>query len=159
MPAAEAQSRWAPPATTASAGTQKERAVTMPPVRVRCCRFAIVLSATLAGCSVNRPIELSPGPTGVAEYLVTQQHSDLLVTDRAGHSEWFHNPRLDGDTLRGLRSRALPRQPLAIPIGEIHGLATAQVSTARTVGLVGALLGVLTATVLIAASHGPEPLY
>jgi hypothetical protein len=90
---------------------------------------------------------------------VTQQHSDLFVTDRAGHSEWFHNPRLDGDTLRGLRSRELPRQPLAIPIGEIHGLATAQVSTARTVGLVGALLGVVTATVLIAASHGPEPVY
>jgi hypothetical protein len=129
----------------------------MPPVRVRCCRLAGVLCATLAGCSVTRPIELSPGPAGVTEYLVTQRHSDLLVTDRAGHSAWFHNPRLEGDTLRGLRSRQLPRQPLAIHIDQIHGLAAAQVSTARTVGLVGALLGVLTVTVLIAASHGPEP--
>jgi hypothetical protein len=134
--------RWAPPAM----------------IRAQCRRLAVALSATLPGCTVNRPIELSPGPTGVAEYLATHQPSDLLVTDRGGHSKWFHNPRLDGDTLRGLRSRDLPRQVLAIPIGEINGLATAQFSTGRTVGLVAALVGVLTVTVLIAASHGPEPL-
>src|SRR2546422_5425803 len=67
-------------------------------------RRALALPAVVVACSVNRPISPTPEPAAVANYLAAHHHPDLLVTDSVGHSRWLHNARLDGDTLRGLRS-------------------------------------------------------
>jgi hypothetical protein len=131
--------------------------MTQVPTRVRC--WVLTLPLVLAACSVNRPVALAPGPAGVTEYLAAHRPSDLLVTDSAGRSRWVHNPTLDGDTLRGLRNRELPRERLAIPVMQVRSLAAPQFSTGRTLGLVGGVLGTLVMAIVVLAGNGAHPVY
>src|SRR3989449_402698 len=119
-------------------------------------RYALALPAVVVACSVNRPISPTPETAAVANYLAAHHHPDLLVTDSVGHSRWLHNARLDGDTLRGLRSRELPREQVAIPLTQVRSVAAPQLSTGRTAGLVGGVLGALLITVV---AFGPQAVY
>jgi hypothetical protein len=102
---------------------------------------------------------LTPGPAGVAQYLASQHPLDLFVTDAAGHTQWLHEPYLDGDTLRGLRNRELPPERVAVPVTRIQSLAVPEISSGRTLGLVGGLFGAAILTILIIGSVGPQPVY
>jgi hypothetical protein len=131
----------------------------MTPLSAHVRRCALVLPAVVVACSVNRPISPTPEPAAVADYLAAHHHSDLLLTDSVGHSRWLHNARLDGDTLRGLRSRELPREQVAIPLTQVRSVAAPQFSTGRTAGLVGGVLGALLITIVVLAANGPHPVY
>jgi hypothetical protein len=113
-------------------------------------------SAVLVACSINRPIAAAPEPAALGDYLAAHRPPDLLITDSAGHSRWIHNPRLDGDTLRGVRSRELPRWQVAIPLTTVRSVAAPQFSTGRTAVLVASVLGALTFAVLILSGSQPD---
>ena len=119
-------------------------------------KAVIALPAVLVACSINRPIPAAPDPAALGDYLAAHRPPDLLVTDTAGRSRWIHKPRLDGDTLRGVRNRELPRWQVAIPLTTVRSVAAPHFSTGRTVGLVGAVLGALTVAVLIMSGVQPD---
>src|SRR2546425_10569495 len=79
-------------------------------------RRALALPAVVVACSVNRPISPTPEPAAVANSLAAHPHPDLLVNDPVAHSRSLHNARLDGGTLRVLRSTELPREPAPRPL-------------------------------------------
>jgi hypothetical protein len=123
-------------------------------------RYVLALPIVVAACSVNRPIALAPGAAGVAEYLSAHHPPDVLVTDSAGHSQWIHRVKLDGDTIRGLRNRQLPPEQVAIPVTQLRSLAIPALSGGRTVGLVCGLLGALAITIaVLATGNHDQPLY
>lgn len=108
----------------------------------RCLWPAVVLVAVLAACSVATPVD-SLQPAGVGAYIATRHPPTLLVTDSAGQSRWVHEPKLDGDTLRGVRSKESPRWPVAIPVRTITRVAVPRFSSARTIGLVAGIAAAL----------------
>jgi len=113
---------------------------------------------TVSACAANKPVALSPGPAAVSNFFATHHPTDVLVTDSTGHSQMVHDPQIDGDSLRGLRNRELPRLRLAIPVNNINGIAVPQLSAGRTLGLVGAIVGAAAVGVVILAS-GAKPDY
>jgi hypothetical protein len=122
-------------------------------------RLALVVClapAVLAACSINRPIPAAPEPAALGDYLAAHRPPDLLITDSAGRARWIHNPRLDGDTLRGVRSRELPRWQVAIPLTTVRSVAAPQFSTGRTAVLVGSVLGAATIAILILSGVTPD---
>ncbi len=118
--------------------------------------FVVVLS--LSACTVNRPVALTPDPGAMADFFATHHPTDVLVTDSSGHSRMVHDPRIDGDSLRGLRNRELPRERLSIPLAGINGIAVPEFSAGRTLGLAGALVALAAVGVLILAG-GAKPVY
>jgi len=99
-----------------------------------------VAGVILSACAVNRPVALSPDSGALAGFLAAHHPTDVLVTDSSGHSQMVHDPRIDGDSLRGLRNRELPRLRLAIPVNTISAIAVPEFSAGRTVGLAGAIV-------------------
>ena len=115
-------------------------------------RGAVLLLLVLSGCSANREVLTRPEPQSLSAYLSSHHPSDILVTDSHGGSQWFHNPSVDGDTLRGLRGRELPQSRLALAVGDVAGVEEPQFSGGKTLGLVGAVLVVTGAALAIALS-------
>jgi hypothetical protein len=113
---------------------------------------------TLSACAVNRPVALSPGPAAISDFFAAHRPTDVLVTDSSGHSQMVHDPQIDGDSLRGLRNRELPRLRLSIAVNKISGMAVPEFSAGRTVGLVGAIVAVAAVGVVILA-NGAKPVY
>src|SRR5258707_14536196 len=107
---------------------------------------------TISGCAVNRPVILSPDPGTISEFFAEHNPKYILVIDSSGHSQIVHDPRLDGDSLRGLRNRELPRLRLSIPVNTISRIAVPQFSAGRTLGLAGAIVATAVVGVLILAS-------
>ena len=122
---------------------------------------AVILFAAslLCACAVNRPVALTPDASGLAAFLDARHPADILVTDATGHSQMVHNPQLDGDTLRGLRNRDLPRERVSIPLGSVQGVAVPEFSAGRTLGLTGGILAVAAVGLLIVVGNGPQPVY
>jgi hypothetical protein len=118
----------------------------------------LVVALTLFGCAVNRPVILSPDPGTISEFFAEHHPKDVLVIDSSGHSQTVHDPQLDGDSLRGLRNRELPRLRLSIPVNTISRIAVPQFSAGRTLGLVGAIVAAAVVGILIIAS-GTKAVY
>jgi len=116
-------------------------------------RGGVLLLLVLGGCSANRQVLTKPEPQGLSDYLATHRPSDILVTDSRGGTHWFHDPVVDGDTLRGVRNRELPQPRLALPISDVAGVEEPHVSTGKTLGFLGAML-VVSVTALVIALHG-----
>jgi len=115
-------------------------------------RFLLFVPIVFLACSVTRPAFLptpSPSEQGRTTYPA------LLVTDSAGHARWVYNARVEGDTLRGLRSPDMPRERIAMPIDQVRAVAAPRFSPGRTVGLISGLVGVVVAAVLL----GPHQVY
>jgi hypothetical protein len=94
-----------------------------------------------------------PQPQSLGAYLASKHPADILVTDRRGGTHWYHNPAVDGDTLRGVRSRELPQPRLAMAISDIDRVEEPHFSTGKTLGLIGAVLGAAAVGILILASN------
>ena len=103
-------------------------------------------------CTYNRPVTLAP-PASIQTYLADNHPTDVLITDTAGHSHWMHNPKLDGDTLRGVRRGDFPHPRVVIPVADIQSLATPHFSLGRTLGLTGAVLAVVGVAFLVFSSE------
>lgn len=110
------------------------------------------MSVAGVGCSTNRAVLSGPEPQTLSQYLATSHPQDILVTDKHGGSHWMHNPVVDGDTLRGVRSRDLPQPKLAIAIADVSEVEEPHFSGGKTLGLVGAIVGVTGVLLLILAS-------
>jgi hypothetical protein len=124
-------------------------------------RFRTLLPLTvaaLAGCSVNRPVQLTPEPNALGAYVAAHHPADLLITDSAGHSQWVHAPRVDGDTLRGVPGTDLPPMRLAIPVSTIRSVEAPHFSTGRTLGFVGSIVAAA-GLALVIISSGTGPVY
>lgn len=104
-------------------------------------------------CTSNRAAVTAAGPETLSAYLASSNPADILVTDKSGGSHWYHNPTMDGDSLRGVRGHDLPRYPVAIAVADIAGIQEAHFSAGRTLGLIGGVLAVVTAAVLILGSQ------
>ncbi|HEY3279006.1 MAG TPA: hypothetical protein VGJ83_00715 [Gemmatimonadales bacterium] len=116
---------------------------------------AAALALIAAACSVTKPVDLAPGVAGIREYLAAHAPPVLLVSDSVGHARWVHHPRLEGDTLRGLRSQDMPLERIAIPLNQVRGIAAPRFSAGRTLGLFGGLAAALGVVILAA----PDPDY
>ncbi|HKV70206.1 MAG TPA: hypothetical protein VJN62_03120, partial [Gemmatimonadales bacterium] len=111
----------------------------------------VVLSAA---CTANQDVLTAPEPQTLGAYLASRHPADILVTDKSGGTRWIHNPAVQGDSLRGVRGHDLPRLPVSIAVAEVAGVQEAHFSTGRTLGLVGAILGVLAVAALVLGSSG-----
>ena len=109
----------------------------------------------LPGCSVTRPIAPVPAPEAVENYLRAHPNAALRVVDSTGRARWVYDASLNADTLRGLRAPTMPRQPVAISLGETREVAAPRFSAVRTLGLVGGILAVVAGLALMA----PDPVY
>jgi hypothetical protein len=116
---------------------------------------ASALGLIAAACSVTTPVDLTPGVAGIREYLAAHAPPVLLVSDSAGHTRWVHHPRLEGDTLRGLRGQDMLFERIAIPLSQVSGIAAPRFSAGRTLGLFGGLAAVVGVVILTA----PDPVY
>lgn len=120
-------------------------------------RIPFVITCATA-CTYNRPVTLTP-PASIQTYFADNHPTDVLVTDTAGYSHWVHNPKLDGDTLRGVRRSDFPRPRVVIPVADIESLATPHFSVGRTLGLTGAVLAVVGVAVLFLLSARAQPVF
>ena len=117
---------------------------------------ALLLAAgILSACAINQPVALPPEPTAVADFLAARHSRVILVVDSTGLAQMVHSPRLDGDTLRGLRSPYLPRHPLSIPLASVKGFAVPKFSAERTLDLAGGILAV-TAILILLSKRPPD---
>ena len=117
---------------------------------------AILLAlALIPGCSVVRPVAPAPTPATIAAYLQDHPRAILQVTDTAGRKRWLYDVSLRGDTLHGLRTTTMPREPAAFSLDQIRQVAAPRFSAGRTLGLVGALVSLVGVWALMA----PEPQY
>lgn len=114
----------------------------------------------LAGgaCTSNQRVEGTAVPAGIRQYLVAHHPADVQVTDQAGSVAWLHGPRVEGDSLVGTLSRDEPRMRRAVALSSIRFLSVPHFSAARTLGLVGGVVGSAGLTLLI-LSAGNDPVY
>jgi hypothetical protein len=110
-------------------------------------------------CTSTQTLAVAPTPEEIGPFLQDQRPADIRITDTAGRQLWIHNPRLVGDTLRGVTRREPPQAPLAIPLTQIRASAVPRFSAGRTAGLVGGLLGGAGLALLVLATSGSEPVY
>lgn len=103
-------------------------------------------------CTANRAVVTAPEPQSVGAYLTTNHPADILVTDNRGASQWYHNPRLDGDSLRGVRGHDLPQLPVSIAVSQIAGIQEPHFSTGKTLGLLGGVVATAAVALLILGS-------
>jgi hypothetical protein len=114
----------------------------------------------LAACTVNRPVAVELGPVSLDAYFRARHPADVLVTDSLGRTQWMHHPRIDGDTLHGLRSRELPRKTLAIAVAQVKAIAVPRVSVGRTLGLIGGTVTAVAISIAALAGSGRnQPLH
>lgn len=111
--------------------------------------FALILTLGAAACSTNREVLAGPEPRTFSEYLAAQHPSDIKVTDKSGGTHWFHNPVVDGDTLRGVRNHELPEPRLAIAIADVDRVEEPHFSPMKTVGYFGAFTAALALVIVI----------
>jgi hypothetical protein len=91
----------------------------------------------------------------VENYLRDHPNAVLRVIDSTGRTRWVYETSLNGDTLRGFRVPTMPRQPVAIRLGETREVAAPRFSAVHTLGLVGGILALVGGLALMA----PEPVY
>src|SRR5512144_1947239 len=103
--------------------------------------FLPVLLA-LPACTVTRPIAPNPAPASIQEYLRAHPRAALKVTDSTGQARWVYDASVSADTLRGVRSTTMPRQPVTIPLHEVTGVSATRLSAGRTLGLFGGILAI-----------------
>ena len=120
---------------------------------------SLFCSATLLACTIARPVDVAPEPASVAAFLAAHHPADLQVIDSAGHARWLHNPRLNGDTLRGLRDRGPLPPSVSIPLSQVRAFAIPKFSGARTLSLAGGFLAVSAVALIVLVPDGPRPVY
>ena len=109
--------------------------------------FALTLG--VGACSANRDVLAAPQPQSLSGYLAANHPSDIRITDRRGHTHWFHHPVVDGDTLRGVRNHDLPQPRLALAIADVGRVEEPHFSALKTVGFFAAFTAVIAAAVAL----------
>ena len=61
-----------------------------------------------SGCSVSRPVPVTPDAASLQGYLAEHPAADLRVTERCGRKYWVHAPEVRGDSLVGRRGYDVP---------------------------------------------------
>src|SRR5215472_450828 len=114
----------------------------------------------LAACSTNREVLSTPQPQDFAAYVASHHPEDILVRDTRGGDHWVHHPVVDGDTLRGVRSRDLPQPQIAIAISDVSRVQEPHFSGGKTLGAVRILVATVgVALVILASSVGTSYTY
>jgi hypothetical protein len=104
-----------------------------------------------SGCSVSRPVPVTPDAASLQGYLAEHPIADLRVTERSGRKYWVHAPQVRGDSLVGRRGYDQPARSVGVGLGDVAELHTGHFSAGRTAGVVGgalAMAGVALALVI-----------
>jgi hypothetical protein len=103
-------------------------------------RFAACI--LLSGCSVTRPMPVTPDAASLRGYLAEHPTADVRVTARSGKRFWLHTPEVQGDSLVGRRGYDIPVRHLSVGLDQGAQLHTGHFSAGRTAGVVGGVLAV-----------------
>lgn len=101
----------------------------------------------LAGCSVTRPMPVTPDAAALRSYLTEHPTADIRVTARSDRKYWIHAPEIRGDSLVGRRGYDVPVRYLSLD--DVVDLRTRHASAGRTAGAVGGLLAVAGVALLL----------
>jgi hypothetical protein len=129
---------------------------------MRARRLGCLMSAgaytLVTGCSVTRPVPVTPDAASLRNYLAEHPTANLRVTERSGRKYWLHAPGIRGDSLVGGRSYDVPVRPLSIGLDDVVELRTGHFSTGRTAGAVGGVLAIAGVALVLLIDEA-EPIY
>lgn len=112
----------------------------------------------VAGCSVTRPVPVTPDAVSLRSYLAEYPAANLRVTERSGRKYWVHAPEVRGDSLVGRWGYDVPVQPLRVGLDDVVELRTAHFSAGRTAGVVGGVLAAAGVALLLVIDEA-QPIY
>jgi hypothetical protein len=99
-------------------------------------RLATVLAvAPLAACSTVRPV------TSPAQFITEKSPKVVYVVNHNGSVMEVSDPSVRGDTVLGTTYRDSRTRPVAVPLTDVHLVASAQVSKAKTALFVAGVTG------------------
>jgi hypothetical protein len=112
----------------------------------------------MAGCSVTRPMPVTPDAAALRSYLAEHPTADVRVTARSGRRYWVHAPEVRGDSLVGRRGYDVPVRHLSVGLDDVVELRTGHFSAGRTAGVVGGVLAVAGVALLLVLEEA-QPTY
>jgi hypothetical protein len=86
----------------------------------------------VAGCSVTRPVPVTPDAVSLTSYLAEHPAANLRVTERSGRKYWVHAPEVRGDSLVGRRGYDVPVRPLSVGLDDVIELRTGGIRNGST---------------------------
>jgi hypothetical protein len=126
--------------------------------RRHCCVIRLGVCVLIAGCSVTRPMPVTPDAPMLRSYLAEHPTANLRVTARSGRQYWMPAPEVRGDSLVGRQGYDVPVQHLSVGLDDVVELRTGHFSAGRTAGLVGGVLA-LAGVALVLVSEEAQPTY
>jgi hypothetical protein len=114
---------------------------------------------TLAtGCSVTRPVPVTPAAASLRDYLAAHPTANLRVTERSGRKYWIHAPEVRGDSLVGRRGYDTPVRSMSVGLDDVAELRTGHYSAGRTAGAVGGVLAIAGLAMVLVIDEA-QPVY
>jgi hypothetical protein len=126
--------------------------------RRHCCVIRLGACMLMAGCSVTRPMPVTPDAATLRRYLAEHPTANVRVTARSGRKYWMHAPEVRGDSLVGRRGYDVPVQHLSVGLDDVVELRTGHFSAGRTAGVVGGVLA-LAGVALVLVIQETQPIY
>ena len=122
------------------------------------CLITLWTGLLASGCSVSRPVPVTPDAASLQGYLAEHPIADLRVTERSGRRYWVHAPEVRGDSLVGRRGYDVPARRVAVGLEDVAELHTGHFSAGRTAGAVGGTLAVAGVALLLLIEEA-QPTY
>ena len=122
------------------------------------CLIPLGACMLIAGCSVTRPMPVTPDAAALRSYLAEHPTADVQVTARSGRRYWMHAPEVLGDSLVGRRGYDVPVRHLSVGLDDVVELRTGHFSAGRTAGVVGGVLA-LAGVALVLLIEQAQPTY
>ena len=112
----------------------------------------------LCGCSVTRPVPVATDAPSLAGYLAEHPAANLRVTENSGKRYWVHAPKVQGDSLIGLRGYDVPARSVGVHLRDVVELSTGHFSPGRTAAAIGGALAAAGVTLAILVENA-QPVY
>jgi hypothetical protein len=122
------------------------------------CLISLCSGLLASGCSVSRPVPVTPDAASLQGYLAEHPAADLRVTERSGRKYWVHAPEVRGDSLVGRRGYDTPARSVGVGLADVAELHTGHFSAGRTAGVVGGALAVAGVALLLVIEEA-QPTY